>query len=440
MAMARFSIPRSAITLNTLSAFVGDNLVLKYRFCLLISSFFLLLKVIYKNQWGIQPLFTTQFSCKYLQTQLYIRNLFPLTNTYIQIMVPNDLKTAFDDQGTPRAIEQFDPNTIPVEPVAPDPVTQTTDTVITDPAAVIPPAEPVTEPEIKVDAEGKPIVAEPAVPPVKVEPSFFDKLKGNQDKPAEPVQAQLPDDVKQKLEEYERITSSDLFKLLNGEKDLTKIDLKDLGKKLAGEDFSVLDNTELLKRALKNEYPNISDADLQKATDSRVTKFEAMYDWEQNLQRSQMIDTLSKTHKPEEIFSTLQAIQKNQSTDPAADQKKAIDTYRQQLLVQYEELGKQMVGQEYMGYKQTEEDRKGTLAEFIDNVDNFTPEKNFFRMMKAATYERYGDAKYKEGYEKAMIEKGRPDFGKSNAAVIQPKTQEGMKNMSLKDFYEMQPS
>lgn len=350
-------------------------------------------------------------------------------------MADENLKSAFDQQAVPVTIEQFDPEIIPVE-AAVEPQTETMEPLESHTASEEIKSDVATQ--VHPDDKSAAVIDPPA--DIKKEQTFFEKLKGSDVKIPEQVVPELPNDIKQKLEEYEKITSSDIFKLLNGEKDLTKVDLKELGKKLAGEDFSKLDINDILQRTLKLEYPNISDTDLEKAVESRALQFTNLEEWEQNLNRQKLVDVLSKNHKPDDVFQTLETIKKSQSVNTAEDQKKAIETYRQQITTLYEDLAKQAIGQEYQGYVMSEEDGKATISEFNDNVQNFTPEKNFLRMLKAATYDKAVEAAEKRGYEKAIIEKGKPDFGKTGMPVIQPKTPEGLKNVSLQEFFnEFQP-
>lgn len=361
-------------------------------------------------------------------------------------MADQNLKDAFESQSIPQSIAPFDPETIPsgetpVVQTNPDPNTKPADEI--KPTATAAPDSTTTKSE-EVKPEEKPTgELKPDDPNAKSkpEPTFFEKLASGTKAPEAP-KVELPDDIKAKLEEYDKITSSNLFKLFNGQKDLSKIDLKDLGKRLAGNNYSGLEDKDLVAQFLKLEYPNLSDVDLDKAVTSRMASLEKMEDWEQTQTRLNMISHLDKNQKPDDVFSTLADIQKSQSVNFEEQQRQLIRQRTQELTTLYEDLAKQAVGQEYLGYKLTEDDTKTLLADFVENIQNFSPEKNFLRLLKATAFEKAVEAAEKRGFEKGVISKANPDQGKSTAPVIQPLSEKDKKNLpqSKAEWFDMQPA
>ena len=344
-------------------------------------------------------------------------------------MAENEIVEAFNNQEIPKTVKVEFSDEVNMESTPTEqPKVEETPKVET-PVVETPKVETPTEVKVEIPAT---VVEE------KKELTFFDKLSGKTEQPAnEPPKApELPDDIKAKLEDYDKLVNNDLFKLLNGEKDLSKVDLKELGKQLLGENLESLNNEDLVKRSIAEKYPEMDAEDLEAMVERNLFKLDYLEGKELDKERNKLIDSIAKNQNPSEIFKALTDLQKKQGIDPKADFDRQVSEYKASIEKTYDELSKQMVGQEYNGYKVTEEDAKGTLSEFKDNVDNFKVETNFLRMFKAATYDKAVKNAEARGYEKAMIEKGKPDAG-SNAPIIAPLSKEAFKDMSKEDWFSM---
>ena len=344
-------------------------------------------------------------------------------------MVENDLIQAFENQETPRTVQVNLDET---------PAVETPTEPIVEAAKVETPAEPAkvietpTEPKVETPT---PVVEKKEVK----EPSFFEKLSGKTETPAnEPPKAtELPDDVKAKLEEYDKLVNNDIFKLFNGDKDLSKVDLKELGKQLLGENLEALSNEDLVNRAVKEKYPDMDADDFEAMVERNLLKLESLEDKDFDKEKNKLIADISKNQSQSDIFKTLADLQKKQSVDPQKEFQQQIETARTNIENRYKELAEKVVGQEYNGYTATKEDADGILNAFTENVNNFKPESNFLQIFKAVTYDKAVQAAETRGYERAMTLKANPDAG-STQPIIAPITGEsGLKNMTTADFFEM---
>ena len=114
--------------------------------------------------------------------------------------------------------------------------------------------------------------------------------------------------------ELEKYKSSPIAKLLGGDYDISNIDIKDFLKKAVGEDYSNLSDDALIEKSLSANplFDNLTDEEKQEEIYLRKERLEGMSKLEKLQHRNNLIYELEKSKDTNEIFKTLQEIQNTQ--------------------------------------------------------------------------------------------------------------------------------
>lgn len=262
-----------------------------------------------------------------------------------------------------------------------------------------------TEPKAEENVEPKEEPTEPKAEEKGEEKkeSFFDKFtKPEAEKVEEKVEQPQENTelleqfeaIKQELEKYK---SSPLAKLLGGDYDLTKVDLKDFLKQAVGEDYSNLGDEALIQKSLQSNpnWDRLTEDEQAEELELQKTKLEGMSRLEKLEYRESLINKLNGSKDVNEIFKTLEEIQTNQKNTIANPD----EWYKEKVASEFEErfnhvkssiqnIASSIIGQEFNNYKVTQEDAEAMVSLFEKEVKSFNEEDKAFTLFKAATYER----------------------------------------------------
>jgi len=246
----------------------------------------------------------------------------------------------------------------------------------------------------------------------------------------------LPAHVQARLDRLEQLEKNEDLKLIAGDKDLSEIDLDKLIKTAIPKDYSGTSNEELLRAELREKYPTASDDEIEAGLAGQLAKFESLSEAEQKLERGAMIAKLTKAQPESELIKTLKGLKEKQSStqNPQELIQQEVDKSFKDIHSYFSETSATLIGQSYKGYVVTKEDAEAIPKALEDTVKAYDQDKTFMTYFKATTYDAYGDAREKMGYEKAMKEKANPSQGNSDQ-VIMTTDSEGLKGAKKEDFF-----
>jgi hypothetical protein len=252
---------------------------------------------------------------------------------------------------------------------------------------------------------------------------------------------QFKEEFEQTKAELQKYKDSPIAKLLGGDYDLTKVDLKEFLSKAIGENFNEMSDEQLIERSL-NENPHfskLSPEDQEEEIESMKANFEVMSKLQKLTEREKLIGTLG-AGSTNDILASLEEIQKGQQNMVNPEEffeTKAKERFEETygaVKNTISELSKSLIGQEYNGYKVSEEDAKSIEAAFDEQTLSFDAEKVAFNLFKASTYDKAVENAYKKGLEEGVKEKTNPSKGSVSSAPIFKGEKKGMEGMSASDW------
>jgi hypothetical protein len=252
---------------------------------------------------------------------------------------------------------------------------------------------------------------------------------------------ELVADYESKLEKY----NSPLAKLLGGDYDLTNVDLKEFLSKAIGENFESMSDEQLIERSLNQNphFSKLSPEDQEEEIESMKANFEVMSKLQKLTEREKLIGTLG-AGSTNDILASLEEIQKGQQNMVNPEEffetksKERFEETYGAVKNTISELSKSLIGQEYNGYKVSEEDAKAIEAAFDEQTLSFDAEKVAFNLFKASTYDKAVESAYKRGLEEGVKEKTNPSKGSVSSAPIFKGEKKGMEGMSASDWANVQ--
>lgn len=316
------------------------------------------------------------------------------------------------------------------ETITPAEVVETTE-------VVTPPAEVVTTPVEVV-----------APTDATKEKTFFEKLQEKEVTPPEMVVApdvkvkeleSLLEKANSKIKSYEESPIGKLAEMVNGEYDLTKVDIRKIAKDMAGEDYSKYDIKDLIKIEIKKEYPNISDEKLEEGVEARFNKLD---DWEIDGVKEKIAEKLSASQTPSEVFKQLQKIQQDQldasKVNPQEYMNDVVSKGLKEISDKFKAYGEQIVGQEFNGYKATKEDADAINSLFENDSKNYDVDKGYLNNFKIVTYDKYAAAREQAGYERGLKEatNSNPNITDGNAVIVSRDDKKGLAGATADSFRE----
>ena len=312
----------------------------------------------------------------------------------------------------------------PAEVVAPETVTPPPTEVVTPPAEVVTPTDATKE------------------------KTFFEKLQESKvEAPLEIVQPDVKvkeleaalEKANSKIKSYEESPIGKLAEMVNGEYDLTKVDIKKIAKDMAGEDYSKYDIKDLIKIEIKKEYPNISDEKLEEGVEARFMKLD---DWEIDGVKEKIAEKLSASQTPSEIFKQLQKVQQDQidtsKVNPQEYMNDVVSKGLKEISDKFKSYGEQIVGQEFNGYKATKEDADAINSLFENDSKNYDVDKGYLNNFKIVTYDKYAAAREQAGYERGLKEatNSNPNMTDGQSVIVSREDKKGLAGANADNFRE----
>lgn len=280
--------------------------------------------------------------------------------------------------------------------------------------------------------------------------SLFDRF--TEEKPKETasapeVKSEIPEDVKAELEkgkiaqqELEKLKSIPIAKLLNGDYDLTNVDLNKFFKEAAGTDYSKLSTEQLMLEKIKSEYPSLPPEKHEALLKEDMEAFDLLSDAKKDATVSKMVDDFTKSQPQSEIFKTLTEIQANQKQvgDPEKYYEERVNKEFEEkyetVKTQVSEMAKALVGQSYNGFTVTPSVAEKMVEEYVSQTAQFDPEKLAFNMFKIASYEEYGRAEYERGKLEQVKENSNANKGTGENVMSTKEGQTGISGADRKTF------
>lgn len=315
------------------------------------------------------------------------------------------------------------------------------------------PIETKVETEVKVDAEVKTEAEE--IKTEVVQPSLFDKFaKPNEEVTTEPKAEEVKTEVvvepTEQLvalqAELEKYKSNPLAKLLGGDYDITNLDIKDFLKKAVGEDFTNLSDDALIEKSLSANplFDALTDEEKQEEIDLRKERLEGMSKLEKLQHRNTLISELEKSKDTNEIFKTLQEIQTQQKETIANPDEWYQEKVNNDFETRFNEVkqaitnnAKSLIGQEYkvnnFSYKVTEEDAASMDNAYVNEVTNFNADDKSFNLFKVVTYEKAIQQAIEYGKTLAIKSDANPSQNMTSN-YIASKDNKGIESMSPTDW------
>ena len=292
------------------------------------------------------------------------------------------------------------------------------------------PAAEVKTEEVKTEVKTETKVEAPAKEEKKPEEkgSFFEQFTKAEKVEVKPTEVVIPDEFKQELDsvkqKLERYKSSPIAKLLGGDYDLSKIELKDFLKQAVGADYSGLSDEALIEKSLQSNpnWDRLSPEEQSEEIESQKSKLEGMSRLEKLDYREGLLSKLNSQSDANEVFKTLQEIQEGQRNSignpeewynnrVVNDLTERFNTAMQSIT----ETATSLVGQEYkigdVSYKVTSEDAASMSSVFEKEFTQFNEQEKAFNLFKIATYESAVKAAYEQGKQEAVKKNANPSQG-----------------------------
>lgn len=303
--------------------------------------------------------------------------------------------------------------------------------------------EATTEQVVETEAE------EVATEPAKETPSTEEKKESLFDKFTKPEtkveETKVPEDVAKEIESYkaelEKYKSSPLAKLLGGDYDLTQVDLKDFLKQAVGEDYNSLSDNELIEKSLKANpmFDKLTEEEQEEEISMLTSRFDSMTKLEKLEARQELIEKLG-ANSDNEIFKSLQEIQEKQKSFVDPDkyfEQKTKETFEQtynNVKSTLTELSNSLVGQEYNGFKVTDQAVKSIVEAFDNQTQKFNVEEVAFNLFKSTHFDDYGKFMYEKGKREAEVKAANPSRNETRTGIEGAKDTKGLGAMTFDDF------
>lgn len=257
------------------------------------------------------------------------------------------------------------------------------------------------------------------------------------EEPKREVSPPIPADIQARLDRLEQLEKNDAIKFLAGDKDLSELDFEAILKSAIPKDFSGTSNEDLLRSKLKGEYPTASPEEIEAGLLDKLEKFEALTEAEQKLERRSMIANLEKSQPENTLLKTVKELKDRQASvlDPQAEIQKRVDETFKDIHGYFKEVSSTLNGQSYKGYIPTGEELSKIPISLEMDVTSYDRERSFMNYFKSCTYDAFGDAREKIGYEKAMKEKSNPSQNNSDQTLM-TKDDSTFTDAKKEDFFE----
>lgn len=310
------------------------------------------------------------------------------------------------------------------------------------------PLQEATETKVEAVAENAPeskaeeVKVETPTPQAEEKVSFFDKFTKPETKVEE---TKLPDDIAKEIESYkaelDKYKSSPLAKLLGGDYDLTQVDLKDFLKQAVGEDYSNLSDSELIEKSLKSNpmFEKLTAEEQEEELSMLTSRFEGMSKLEKLEARQELLEKLNGDGD-NDIFKSLQEIQEKQKSFVDPDkyfEQKSKETFEQtynNVKSTLTELSNSLVGQEYNGFKVTDQAVKSIVEAFDNQTQKFNVEEVAFNLFKSTHFDDYGKFMYEKGKREAEVKAANPSRNETRTGIEGAKDTKGLGSMTFEDF------
>ncbi len=320
-------------------------------------------------------------------------------------------------------------------------------------AKVETPTEVKTEPVVEAKTEAVKVEAPAEVKTEtketpKEEKSFFDKFT-KKDEIATETKAEatstIPAELQAEIDGYkaeiERYKENPLAKLLAGDLDLTNIDLKDFLTKAVGEDFSKLNDDQLIEKSLTSDphFEKLSPEEQQEELDMAKAKFDSMSRLERLRERESIVSKLN-TSNPSELLKSLQEIQANQKNLVDPD-KYYEETAQKNFSEKFEatkseisELAKSLVGQKYGDFEVGGDIPDKIVKAFEEGVLNFSADDALMNAFYKVTYDDAVKSAYERGKAEATKQAANPSQGMTSSTPTFKEGVTGLAGLKAADF------